>query len=426
MGRFKTIKGLSQERRLPRLGYIRLGVKVKRSGSSNCQCGPDVMCLKCSRPTETKHFIVPPEVAKVFGDEPTELDVALPLDSQQDVFPTALKMYKSSGLYCEGNGEEALRRNDKGQWDEMACPCDLLDARNGCKKVAVLNIIIPKVSWGGVYQIVTSSFNSIIDLNSGLDYIRSLIGRVVLVDKVKLVREPTPTTHTDDRGQTRKQTHYTMKIRYVGDEADMKRERLRSGEVLGKPRYLIADEDRSSKEMPNLIETSAPDVGADGSEVIDMETGEVLDTERTKPGDGDDAKPAKKPKPAKKAAKKAAKKPAKPKPAKPADPPAAPAPAAAAANPDAPINQAQVNELWEWAQRAWGADRLDDAKNFFGFFVKDYCAVKKSAEIPTWAFEANLGRLKEVAAVQDAGERVGKMAELVNTLQGEIGARASS
>lgn len=420
MGRFKTIKGLSEERRLPRLDYIRLGKKLKRSGTSSCQCGPDDLCLKCSYPTETKHFIVPPEVAKVYGSEPTELDIVFPLDQQEDVFPTAYKMYKASGLYCEGNGEEALRRGDKGQWSERDCPCDFLDAKNGCKKVAVLNVIIPKVGWGGVYQIVTSSFNSILDIQSGLDYVRSLVGRVVLVEKVKLVREPTPTTHTDKDGKQRKQTHYTLKIRYTGDADDMRRERLRGAAVLGRPRYLIADEDRRSREMPTLIETSAPDVGADGSEIIDMETGEILDAERAAPGEGDDATPAAPPaKPAKRARKKPAKSTPKSTPA------AATAPAAVPpADPDAPITQAQVTELWEWTQRAWGSDRLDDAKNFFGFFVKEYCAVTKSAEIPTWACTANLARLKEIAAVTDADQRGAQMAELVNALQGEIGARA--
>jgi hypothetical protein len=332
-------------------------------------------------------------------------------------------------LKCEGNGEEALRRNDEGQWDERACPCDLLDAKNGCKKVGSLKVIIPRVSWGGIYEIVTSSLNSMLDVQSGIDYIRGLVGRVVLVKHVTLFREPTPTTHTDPKTKKQhKQTHYTLKIRFTGTEKELEDERRRCGQVLGKPRYLIAEEDRSSKEMPTLIETSAPEVGADGSEIVDLETGEVLQAERTKPGDGDDAKPAgtSKPKPAKKAAKKAAKrgrKPSKPKDEKPepaATPPADPAPTG-----EKCMTQKQVNDLWEWVQRAWGADRLDDAKSFFGFFVKDYCGVSKSSEMPAKFFDMHVGEFQKVAEMPSE-KRGEEMAKMVKRLQDAMASHAKT
>lgn len=437
MGRFKTIKGLSEQRRLPRLDYIRLGVKVKRSGDASCDCGSDDLCRKCSRPTETKHFVVPPEVAKVYGDTPTELDIVFPLDAVEDVFPQALKMYKAAGLWCEGNGEQALRRNEQGQWDEMACSCENLDARGGCKKVAVLNIILPRVNWGGVYQIVTSSFNSIIDVQSGIEYVRSLMGRVVMVGKkpphhLKLLREPTATTHTDDKGQTRKQTHYTMKLRYMGTEEDINKERALTVEALRGPRYLIADEDRSARDMPTLIETSDPPVGQDGSEIVDMETGEVLNAERAKPGEGDDAKPAGKPDKSKKPRKPRKpkdKKDKKDKPAKPEKPAPAPTPAPpprSEKSPDGekPMSQVQVTTLWEWVQRAWGEGRLEDAKSFFGFFVKDYCAVSKSAQMPSKFYEMHVPTFKEIAEIGDAEKRGAAMASFVQRLQTAIAGRA--
>ena len=49
------IPGLSDRRRLPRLGSIRLGIKVKNKKG-------------IEYPKETEYFVCPDEVKKVFGD----------------------------------------------------------------------------------------------------------------------------------------------------------------------------------------------------------------------------------------------------------------------------------------------------------------------------------------------------------------------
>ena len=63
-GRFTRIKDLSERRRLPRLGKIRLGVKMISDRTHK------------EYPKETEFFIVPPEVTKVYGDRPTSLAVS--------------------------------------------------------------------------------------------------------------------------------------------------------------------------------------------------------------------------------------------------------------------------------------------------------------------------------------------------------------
>jgi DNA replication protein DnaC len=45
---------------------------------------------------ETPYFVVPPEVAKVYGEKPTELKVKVPVNSLDVVFPRAYKYYGSS------------------------------------------------------------------------------------------------------------------------------------------------------------------------------------------------------------------------------------------------------------------------------------------------------------------------------------------
>jgi hypothetical protein len=52
------------------------------------------------------------------------------------------------------------------------CPCDLLG--NGCKQRAHLQVLLPRVKSTGIYQIDTSSENSIVAINSYLDMLAPL------------------------------------------------------------------------------------------------------------------------------------------------------------------------------------------------------------------------------------------------------------
>lgn len=155
--RFVSIVGLSDERRIPRLGRIRLGHVNHNTQSSK------------SYPEEDPFFHVPEEVARVYGtDKPTELDVMFPVNDRSIVFPQAYEYYgNSKRLLCSGDGREAIR------WDPQAlsmqpteCPCDLLN--EGCKQRGHLLVILPKVRQTGVYQIDTSSRMSIVGINSFL------------------------------------------------------------------------------------------------------------------------------------------------------------------------------------------------------------------------------------------------------------------
>jgi hypothetical protein len=205
--RVTSIKGLSQRNRLPRLGKIRLGLKVKNKNIKNpgCACGPEEGCFKCSYPAETPYFVVPAEVARVYGEKPIELKVKVPVNSMDVVFPRAYKYYGSSrGLRCTGDLEKALRMNEKtNALEEVPCPCQFLDRE--CKPRGVLNVLLPEVSLKGVYQITTGSWNSIIDIASGLEYVECLMGRFAMVPLI-LKRIPTPTFKGG------KQTHHTLQI----------------------------------------------------------------------------------------------------------------------------------------------------------------------------------------------------------------------
>lgn len=160
--KFVSISGLSDVRRIPRLGRIRLG-----HINHNTQ-------TEKNYPMEDPFFHVPAEVAKVYGEQPTELDIMFPVNDRSIIFPQAYEYYGSARrLLCKGDGTEAIR------WDTQklsmvptSCPCDLLG--NGCKQRAHLQVLLPKVKSTGIYQIDTSSENSIIAINSYLDMLAPL------------------------------------------------------------------------------------------------------------------------------------------------------------------------------------------------------------------------------------------------------------
>ncbi len=193
------VKGISDVRRLPRLGKIRLGVK-KTSSSGK------------SYPAETSYFVVPPEVEAIYGPQPTVLDVRFPVDDMDIIFPQAYERWGSNHIIqCQGDGEVAWERGEGDSWIERACPCELLDKKK-CSFRARLMVMLWKVSLAGVYQIDTGSKTSAFAIQSGIDYIINLIGRAAMIPCL-LIREETIISY---EGKAMK--HYTMKLHLAQDE----------------------------------------------------------------------------------------------------------------------------------------------------------------------------------------------------------------
>ncbi|WP_353684349.1 hypothetical protein V4D30_00775 [Thermodesulfovibrio sp. 3907-1M] len=195
------VAGISEKRRLPRLGKIRLGVKAINPKTGN------------EYPKEVDYFVVPPEVAKVYGEKPKELDIMFPINNIEVIFPQAYKWYgDTKGLKCIGNGQIAYRLDEKtGEMIERECPCEILSNNGGCMLRGHLLVILPRVNMGGVYQIDVGSYNSIININSALEYIEALIGRFAMVP-LKLRRVPKEIPY---EGKLR--THYPLQIFFEGD-----------------------------------------------------------------------------------------------------------------------------------------------------------------------------------------------------------------
>lgn len=182
-----AIKGVSDIKRLPRLGKIRLGEKdvSKRTGQEY--------------PKAVDYFVCPPEVQKVYGEKPRALDIMFPVEDEEIFFPQWYKRYGSStGLFCKGDGERATAIDPEtgGIQETECCPdeCEWF-LKKHCRRLANIRFLLPRVPGLGVWQINTTSFHSIVNLNSVITMIRGVTGGRIRMIPLKLTlksQEVTP------------------------------------------------------------------------------------------------------------------------------------------------------------------------------------------------------------------------------------------
>ena len=268
---FRRIKGFSEVTRIPRLGKIRLGIKMETKNGG------------IGYPKETDYFVCPVEVQRVYGVQPKELDIMFPIDDERDVFPQAYKWYAGKTLKCKGNGEYASRRvqdltetqkkeraddlpDDPYAWvDDFPCPCPLLDpdenGKSKCNKVASLSFMLPNVSLAGVYQIDTRSAYSIININSALQLARSMVGRIAMIP-FKLRRIAQSIEY-----EGKMQTHYILSL---GHELSIGQVQKMRGEPLMLPGRVSV----KSRENPGAMRTDFSETPGSTGIMEDVTPGE--------------------------------------------------------------------------------------------------------------------------------------------------------
>lgn len=178
-----SIKGISEVVRLPRLGKIRLGIREETGDGVEF-------------PTPTDYFVSPDEVRQVFGEKPKELRIMFPTEDESQWASQFLRCYSATrGLICRGDGERALARIDKNtgkialgeavetELKEIICRPDNCSyyERGQCRRVMNLQFLLPDCGGFGVYQLDTSSFHSIVNINSTITLIRGVCGRLAMI-----------------------------------------------------------------------------------------------------------------------------------------------------------------------------------------------------------------------------------------------------
>lgn len=173
------IRDVSEVIRIPRIGKIRLGIKVQGE--------------KSPYPKAVDYFVCPPEVEKVFGKNPTELQIMFPVDDPDMFAQQWLRRYSlTQGLTCIGDGDTCRRKVDTETGDfashitkdwewktDLNCQYEECPEYNNkrCRRVMNLQFLMPDVPGLGVYQIDTSSWNSIVNINSMIKMLKGIFGR---------------------------------------------------------------------------------------------------------------------------------------------------------------------------------------------------------------------------------------------------------
>ena len=206
------IRNVSDRPRMPRLGKIRLGRKVDSGRGTQY-------------PKALDHFLCPPAVLDTLKGKvplcdgsckeepgPIELPIMFLSNDMEKVASQWFRSYKATvGLVCKGDGyradalfdrealtrasgditqpipvdvwakhdsKQTVRRDDIECWgqgyeDHPACPA--YDAAK-CKRLMILQFAIPQAPGLGIYQLDTSSVNSILNINGFFEYLAMLTG----------------------------------------------------------------------------------------------------------------------------------------------------------------------------------------------------------------------------------------------------------
>jgi len=152
------------------------------------------------------------ELIKTYGDKPKELRILFPIEDEAKFTSQFYRLYSQTrGLVCKGDGEEALRmidtetgavaNRDTKNVAMKPIPCQGRDCPEygprACGEVMNLQFLLPEVSGFGVWQIDTGSINSIININSTLELVRGVYGRLSMVPLL-LALEPKEVVNPDD------------------------------------------------------------------------------------------------------------------------------------------------------------------------------------------------------------------------------------
>ncbi len=203
------IKNLTEKRRMPRIGKLHLGIKVTKNKAGK-ECAP--------YPRAVDYFVYPeadapggevlPQLVKEYGEKPKKLPIIFPLEDEEAICSQYYRCYtRSRGLVCRGDGEICMRildtktgwlpTKDTTETSMKELPCqgrECPDYAGGqCREVMNLQFMLPKISGFGIWQIDTSSINSIRNINSCLQMIRAVYGRVAMVPLVLALEKMTVT-----------------------------------------------------------------------------------------------------------------------------------------------------------------------------------------------------------------------------------------
>lgn len=172
------IKGFTERARLSRGGHLRLGTKKENHQGKQYPTKSDFFIADFDDPEHEKLF------HKMYGEQPREVEICFHSNDPEVIFPQWYCCYgASSGLKCKGDGETAMRLNAPGDLSEVECltpeHCDFAKqngsgSKSGCKQQGMLQFFIKGLPTMKVFQINTTSWNSMLNVNSAIKMLQWL------------------------------------------------------------------------------------------------------------------------------------------------------------------------------------------------------------------------------------------------------------
>lgn len=277
------IKGLSEKRMIPRLGKIRLGIKKTNANGKEYPVATDYFVLPKDHPNY-------PDLVNAYGEFPKSLNILIPTEDEEKWCSQYYRCYsRSRGLVCKGDGETATRMVAKGtdqlawkdakevEMKDIACTgreCEIYMKKN-CNEIMNMQFMLPEIPGLGVWQIDTTSINSIRNINSAAELIQLIYHKIAMIP-LTLTLEPREVNNPDDG---KKKTVHVLNLR-----VNMKLSEL-----------AIAARQQSEQFMLPIGDTEPPDDGMRFAPDFDPITPDTHTPEENIRDLWPDAKPAAKP-----------------------------------------------------------------------------------------------------------------------------------
>ena len=214
--------------------------------------------------------------------KPKLIRIMIPVEDEEKWASQYYRCYSMTrGLICKGDGEKCRRSVDtktgalanretkEAQLKEMECKGrECLDYGKQCKEVMNLQFLIPEVPGLGIWQVDTGSVNSIININSATELIRSIYGRVSMIP-LQLTLEPIEVISPTDQ---KKKTVNILNIRSDQTLMALMETTMKSTVVMlqqGKEISLPESDDEPpeliipSEQEPQTEEQGPPEAGED-------------------------------------------------------------------------------------------------------------------------------------------------------------------
>ena len=152
--------------RLPKIGSVRLGTRDVKGRRQ--ECGHFIL--------DVADPLLSGKALAVYGNTPGVLDIRFFSDHEAFVWSFqrwGISKKRIPYLVCEGKDGEAIAHGQKRD-----CPCPSLGG--DCRMVARMKFLIPQVSLGGYFLLVTKSKYSVEEIQTTLEIARRSVGSLIM------------------------------------------------------------------------------------------------------------------------------------------------------------------------------------------------------------------------------------------------------